>query len=705
MRIFVLPSLLGLLAACGSAPTTPVPSGPTPSASGSAEPAADATPAPASDDEDEDELTPDHRPRAVLERDRMHTPWGEPLPRGATARLGSRRLHGGFSVVVAASDGTFVSGANYYAGLQKWDAASGALLASLPMPEATFNLATASADRKLGAFANYTTVTLVDLGTLKTVRSFEVFSESSGRVKGLAFLDDGTLLVGGCTKEPSLALRVFDRAGSVQRSLSVPRPKQSYDEACAGPLVAHAGWIGAAINDKARLIPQKSGESRGELEAGASVQALALSSDGSRFYVGAYGGVVNAFDTQTLKAVRSFGFFSYDSDRAIQGLALSPDGSTLAVSASKVRLYDVRTGLERMRLEARAEGGFLMGHSFASQGDALAFPLHSPALVGRFDWKTGVQRGPHDLGRHDDVVEHVLVAQGGTLVSSSRDGTLRAWRPDGSPVATQRSVGGSASIALGASGTLLATGVASRSVAGSDSPLCAVTVHDASTLALRDTIELGDGEDSDCWASDLVTSAGGSVAYAVFDKRLVAFDPATKSVLAKIPAEGRRSALVALSDGTLALRREGRWEVRDGSSLASRRVLDLPEAPFAAARGAMVGAQRVSDEQLAMLDLRTGKTTRTVDAPKGTRFSFDGAVALSPDGQLAYAGTVGDGVSGLVAFSVATGKLLGSLERLHDLGHPRPVSLDLSPDGATLIEGNSDGTALVIDPRSFGGVK
>jgi WD40 repeat protein len=515
--------------------------------------------------------------------------------------------------------------------------------------------------------------------------------------------------VGGCTKEPSLALRVFDRAGSMQRSLSVPRPKQSYNEACAGPLVARAGWIGAVINDKAHLVPQKGGESRGEFEAGVSVQALALSSDGSRFYVGGYGSAVNAFDTQTLKAVRSFGFFSYESEREIQGLALSPDGSTLAVSASvsasKVRLYDVGTGLERLRLEAGVEGAPLTGHSFASQGDVLAFPLRAPALIGRFDWKTGVQRGPHDLGRHDDVVEHVLVAQGGTLVTSSRDGTLRAWRPDGSPVATQRSVGGSASIALGASGTLLATGVASRSVAGSASPLCAVTVHDAATLALRDTIELGDGEDSDCWASDLVTSAGGSVAYAVFDKRLVAFDPATKSALARIPAEGRRGALVALSDGTLALRREGRWEIRDGSSLASRRVLDLPEAPFAAARGAMVGAQRVSDEQIAILDLRTGKTTRTVDAPKGTRFSFYGAVALSPDGQVAYAGTVGDGVSGLVAFSVATGKLLGSLERLHDLGHPQPISLDLSPDGATLIEGNSDGTSLVIDARSFGGVK
>lgn len=652
--------------------------------------------------DDDDDGATGYRPRTILEQDRMHVAWGEALPRGAKARLGSKRLYRDFSVVVAAADGSFVSASPYYAGLQRWNADTGALLATAPpVGELSFNVATTSADRKIGAFADWSSVALVDLTTLKLIKRFEVFDDSNGRIKGLAFLDDGKLLVGGCSKNPARALRVFDSSGSEQRSISVPAPKESYEEACAGPLVARAGWIGAVVNGKGRLIPQKGSAMKGEIESGVAAEAVALSADGSRFFVGGYGSAVNAFDTKTLKPVRSYGYFAYDSDREVRGLALSPDESTLAVSASTVRLYDVATGLERARLD----GGTGRATDFASQGELLAFPLAHPAMLGRFDWKTGAQRGPHDLGRHDDSIDFVHVASNGTLVSSSRDGSIRAWRPDGTPVATVSTFVAPGPSTLAGGTTLLAL-LGTEWVGGTiGKPSCSVTLFDAATLARREVVELVPNEEPDaCFASAVATSPAGDVAYALFSKRLVAFEPATKKVLASETIDGRNGALVALSDGTIALRQAGRWELRKAATLAKLRALDLPEATFVAAAEAMVGVQRVSDEELALIDLKTGTTSQSVRAPKGTRFSY-GNVAITRDGRTAYAGTTNDTSSGLVAIAIKSGKIVGSLEALHDLGHPTSSSLSLSADGKTLVEGNTDGTALVIDTGAFGGAK
>jgi hypothetical protein len=45
-------------------------------------------------------MTSYRAPRAVLEQDRKHEAYGEPLPAGAIARLGSKKLHSGVTVVV-----------------------------------------------------------------------------------------------------------------------------------------------------------------------------------------------------------------------------------------------------------------------------------------------------------------------------------------------------------------------------------------------------------------------------------------------------------------------------------------------------------------------------------------------------------------------------------------------------------------------------
>lgn len=89
--------------------------------------------------------------------------------------------------------------------------------------------------------------------------------------------------------------------------------------------------------------------------------------------------------------------------------------------------------------------------------------------------------------------------------------------------------------------------------------------------------------------------------------------------------------------------------------------------------------------QLQILNLASGEITRTFDGS----MSRDTEPEISPDGRLVAAG---DGAS-LRLWSVETGQIIGDL-----VGHSGQVNTAaFSPDGASLVSGSTDGTAVVWD--------
>lgn len=699
-------TLVWALAACGATPgASSEPKGGPPS-SASASVAAAFPPAPPADEDDE-AMVP--RPRVIQEKNRLHEPYKEPLPPGAIARLGTTKLYSGFTVVVAGPDDTFVSAAGYYVGLQKWNARTGALIATEPLPKESYtDVAASTKDRKLGAFASHTDVILIDLATLKSRRILEIFREGGvNRIADVAFLDDGNLVVAACSKDPSEALRVFDQRGRQVGTFDVPRPKESHNEACAGPIAISGGLMAVGVNDKAQLISLKNKEVLGTFAAGVGVEAVAFSPDGSRVLFGGYADAVNAFDTKTRKAVRSYGFFSDDKDRKVEGIAFSPDGKHVAISASGVRIYDAATGLERLRLGG-VDGAVNMRHSMATLGDVLAFPMRAPDLIGRFDWTTGAQLTPHDLGRHDKELLFGAFGADGSVYTSSRDGSIRKWdASSGAPVATFVAGYADQPIAVAKDGALLSIGATVRDPAGYPRPTCALRLHDPSTLSVRQHIALGDPADpDDCVAADLQVSPDGGIAYLRFDRRLVAFDLATKKKLAEVllPLHAGNATAV-FSDGSVGVSEVEGWSVRDPRTLAKRRKLDLDFNQLVTSPTAMVAAalRTESGAQLVLVSLADGKEIAKADAPKGAAFSR--AMTFSPDGSILYAGIRGDGRSGVVAIAAKTGKVVGTLDKLHEGTHPSPTPTLLapSPDGKRLLEGNQDQTGLVLDTPKLQG--
>lgn len=699
LRLLITWTLVG----CGATPGAskgPAGTGPAPSASASV--VAMGAPAPVDDEEDQAKYP---GMRVIAEKDRVHEPYKEPLPAGAIARLGTTKLYSGFTVVAAGPDDTFVSAASYYVGLQKWDAKTGALLATEPLPKESYtNVVATTKDRKLGAFASHTDIILVDLATLKTRRVIEIFRGDRGdRIEDVAFLDDGNLVVGACSKDASEALRVFDQQGRQVSTFEVPRPKESYSEACGGPIAVANGLLAVGINDKAQLISLKSKEVLATFEAGVSVETVAFSPDGSRVLIGGYADAVNAFDVKSKKAVASYGFFSYDEDRQVMGAYFSPDGKSVAVSASTgVRIYDAATGLERARIGGGVDGAVNMRHSMATIDNTLAFPMGGPDLIGRFDWTTGAQLAPHDLGRHDKEVVFGAFGSDGSVFTSSRDGTIRKWNAaTGAPIATFTEYYFEAPIGVAKDGTLVSIGAMTRDGGGYPRPSCAVRLHDPATLAVRERVGLDEpAAPNACAATDLQMSADGTIAYLRFHGRLVAFDVDAKKKLAEVPIKARGASVSVLSDGTVGLAEEEKWVVRDGRTLAKKRTIDVFYERIAASPTALVGAVS-TESKLLLVSLTAGKEIASADAPKD--MTFWNAVTFSPDGSLVYAGIRGDNRSGVAAISAKTGKVVAVLDRLHDRAHPMPYFLTRSPDGKRLLEGNQDETGLVIDATKLSG--
>jgi WD40 repeat protein len=644
--------------------------------------------------------------RVIPEEHRLHEPYKEPLPAGAIARLGTTQLHSGFNVVTAGPDDTFVS-AGGYGGLQKWGAKTGALLATEGLPkDAYVNVVAATKDKKLAAFASHTDVFWVDLATLKILRVLELFGGGGGdRIEDVAFLDDGNLVVGACSKDPSVALRVFDPQGRQRRTFTVPPPKESYLDTCAGPIAISNGRMAVGLRDKGKLISLKDEEVLGTFESGVAVEAVAFSPDGAQVLFGGYGDAVNAFDVKTQRAVRSYGFFSYDEDRHVEGITFSPDGRSVAVSASaSVRIYDAASGLERLRIGGGVDGAVNTRDSLASLGGVLAFPMSAPDLIGRFDWATGAQLGPRDLGRHDKAVRFGAFGRDGAVFTSSPDGTIRKWdAATGAPIATFGDAYFDQPIGVASDGTLLSIGAVRLDAGGYPRPSCALRLHDPGTLAVRERIDLGEPADwNECGAIDLEVSADGAIAYLLFQGRLIAFDASAKKKLAEIPLADRVDSITVSSDGTVGLREEQGWVVRDGRSLAKRRAFELGANRIAASPRELVGAAW-TDSKIVFSSLSDGKELRSVEAPKDTHFW--GWPTFSPDGSLLYAGFHGDGHSGVLAIAVKTGKIVGVLDRLHERRRPLTHFLATSPDGKRLLEGNDDQTALVLDATKLQGGK
>jgi WD40 repeat protein/serine/threonine protein kinase/tetratricopeptide (TPR) repeat protein len=374
------------------------------------------------------------------------------------------------------------------------------------------------------------------------------------------------------------------------------------------------------------------------------IHGIAVSPDGQTIAVASGDGAVWMFDFpggHPLRIIRGH-------QGPVRAIAFSPSGKILA-SASEdktVRLWDAQAGFPIATLIGHSVG--VVSLSFSPDGHLLASADRDSVRL----WAMGAETPVTALLGHKYKATDLSPA-GSRIASSSADGTVRVW--------------------------------------DSRSGRCLARIADNfSNRTLRiGHVVLEDQGDRVCWMDEL-----GRVQVWNWATRELAFafEPSTLPELTDrreskgvLLASKDLSELVrAFQSGTLEF-----WALSKQTKTATLKIHDAPLTAGAVDWNWNVAGFTSQDGKLFIVDLRS----RTVRA----RFQADPhgvfAVALSRDG--AMAATAGSDRT-IRIWNLGNGEEAGVL-RGHDQGI---TSLAFSPGGTRLLSGSSDGTARLWDLRT-----
>ena len=421
---------------------------------------------------------------------------------------------------------------------------------------------------------------------------------------------------------------------------------------------------------------------------------LSLSADGRLLAMGDFNGRMAVFDVGSRRPLPG----GFQAQAGVNDLALSPDGSLLAVALQEgglVQLWDVRSATLRHELRTGLPDGWvsfspdqriLVTLSFDDRPESGV----ARAVLSRWDVGTGRRlAGPVTVSnRSADAFAATpdgtrLVVVNGAEVVQVAPGTLQPVRrlprkpprtgpmaaalsPDGRTVALgaedgtvqlldlatgrfrgttgrhQSPIGGAA---FSADGTMLATGGGDRRV----------IVRDVASGQVRETFQGGEGR-----FADLQFSPDGRTLYAAATRSVIAWDLDGAGRL------GRPFSVPGPTEITMAVS-------PDGSVIAT------PDGP--------------AGDRVSLRELRAPTKVRGSFAPGIGRI---GAIAFAPDGRtLALGGERAHAAPVLV--DAASGTLTRRMTGGHDDGF---VSLAFDPEGKRILTAGNDRRAIVWDAHT-----